>query len=84
MDIHAFSIMDRKSTTSAQFTGTFGPQRSQYRPDMPFWRLQGDGFWQLHNAEALLNSREQPTTASEGTERIPTLQAVSMNSTTPW
>lgn len=29
----------------------FGPQRSQYRPDMPFWRLQGDGFWQLHNAE---------------------------------
>ena len=28
----------------------FGPQRSQYRPDMPFWRLQGDGFWQLHNA----------------------------------
>lgn len=23
----------------------FGPQRAQYRPDMPFWRLQGDGFW---------------------------------------
>lgn len=22
----------------------FGPQRAQYRPDMPFWRLQGDGF----------------------------------------
>lgn len=29
----------------------FGPQRAQYRPDMPFWRLQGDGFWQLQNAE---------------------------------
>ncbi|MGS3341212.1 phosphorothioated DNA-binding restriction endonuclease [Citrobacter amalonaticus] len=29
----------------------FGPQRTQYRPDMPFWRLQGDGFWQLQNAE---------------------------------
>ena len=29
----------------------FGPQRSQYRPDMPFWRLQGDGFWELQNAE---------------------------------
>jgi putative restriction endonuclease len=22
----------------------FGPQRRQYRPDMPFWRLKGDGF----------------------------------------
>lgn len=22
----------------------FGPQRSHYRPDMPFWRLQGDGL----------------------------------------
>lgn len=29
----------------------FGPQRAQYRPDMPFWRLQGDGFWELRNAE---------------------------------
>ncbi|EKS7428449.1 TPA: HNH endonuclease [Enterobacter cancerogenus] len=29
----------------------FGPQRAQYRPDMPFWRLQGDGFWELQNAE---------------------------------
>lgn len=29
----------------------FGPQRAQYRPDMPFWRLQGDGFWELNNAE---------------------------------
>lgn len=25
----------------------FGPQRAQYRPDMPFWRLKGDGFWEL-------------------------------------
>lgn len=22
----------------------FGPQCTQYRPDIPFWRLQGDGF----------------------------------------
>ncbi len=29
----------------------FGPQRRQYRPDMPFWRLKGDGFWELHNSE---------------------------------
>lgn len=20
-------------------------------PDMPFWRLKGDGFWELQNAE---------------------------------
>lgn len=40
----------------------FGPQRSQYRPDMPFWRLQGDGFWQLHNAElcSTAGSSRQP------------------------
>ncbi|EKT6180559.1 HNH endonuclease, partial [Escherichia coli] len=40
----------------------FGPQRSQYRPDMPFWRLQGDGFWQLHNAElcSTAGSNRQP------------------------
>jgi len=29
----------------------FGPQRAQYRPDMPFWRLKGDGFWELENDE---------------------------------
>lgn len=29
----------------------FGPQRREYRPDMPFWRLRGDGFWELENAE---------------------------------
>ncbi|EAA4812442.1 HNH endonuclease [Shigella boydii] len=40
----------------------FGPQRSQYRPDMPFWRLQGDGFWQLHNAKlcSTTGSSRQP------------------------
>lgn len=40
----------------------FGPQRSQYRPDMPFWRLQGDGFWQLRNAElcSTAGSSRQP------------------------
>ncbi|MCO0615653.1 hypothetical protein M8756_20570 [Lutimaribacter sp. EGI FJ00015] len=29
---------------------------------MPFWRLQGDGFWQLHNAElcSTAGSSRQP------------------------
>ncbi|ENG2552272.1 TPA: HNH endonuclease [Citrobacter farmeri] len=42
----------------------FGPQRPQYRPDMPFWRLQGDGFWQLKNAErcSTFGSSQQPPT----------------------
>lgn len=40
----------------------FGPQRAQYRPDMPFWRLQGDGFWELQNAErcSTAGSSKQP------------------------
>lgn len=29
----------------------YGPQRRDQRPDMPFWRLKGDGFWELHYAE---------------------------------
>lgn len=33
----------------------FGPQRADYYPNMPFWRLQGDGFWQLINTESCIN-----------------------------
>jgi len=29
----------------------FGPQRKTHYPNMPFWRLKGDGFWDLQNAE---------------------------------
>lgn len=29
----------------------YGPQRHDQRPDMPFWRLKGDGFWELQNAD---------------------------------
>lgn len=29
----------------------YGSQRRDQRPDMPFWRLKGDGFWELKNAE---------------------------------
>ena len=40
----------------------FGPQRRQYRPDMPFWRLKGDGFWELHNSDqcSTQGSRQPP------------------------
>lgn len=29
----------------------FGPKRRTHYPTMPFWRLQGDGFWELQNTE---------------------------------
>ncbi|CQR79045.1 phosphorothioated DNA-binding restriction endonuclease [Enterobacter hormaechei] len=29
----------------------FGPQRKTHYPNMPFWRLRGDGFWDLKNTE---------------------------------
>lgn len=29
----------------------FGPARREHYPMMPFWRLKGDGFWALKNAE---------------------------------
>lgn len=40
----------------------FGPPRREYRPDMPFWRLKGDGFWALKNAQkcSKQNSTQPP------------------------
>ncbi|WP_151993962.1 phosphorothioated DNA-binding restriction endonuclease [Buttiauxella massiliensis] len=40
----------------------YGPQRREQRPDMPFWRLKGDGFWELQNAElcSTTGSRQPP------------------------
>ncbi|EHJ1672205.1 HNH endonuclease [Salmonella enterica] len=40
----------------------YGPQRRDQRPDMPFWRLKGDGFWELQNAElcSTKGSRQPP------------------------
>nr|WP_218056532.1 HNH endonuclease [Gilliamella apicola] len=32
-----------------------GPQRTHYYPNMPFWRLKSDGFWQLINTENCIN-----------------------------
>ncbi|HAD6299084.1 TPA_asm: HNH endonuclease [Salmonella enterica subsp. enterica serovar Typhi str. CT18] len=40
----------------------YRPQRREQRPDMPFWRLKGDGFWELQNAEfcSTSGSRQPP------------------------
>lgn len=34
-----------------QLLTDFGPKRRIQYPTMPFWRLKGDGFWELKNAE---------------------------------
>jgi putative restriction endonuclease len=39
-----------------ELLNSFGPQRKTHYPNMPFWRLKGDGFWQLENAEFSLRS----------------------------
>jgi len=31
----------------------FGPFRQSYHPEYPFWRLQGDGIWELENTDQL-------------------------------
>mgnify|MGYP002640808873 CR=1 FL=1 len=32
----------------------FGPVRKAYHPEFPFWHLQSDGFWHVHEREELL------------------------------
>ncbi|WP_392553275.1 hypothetical protein RHO14_05295 [Orbus wheelerorum] len=40
----------------SQLLKDFGPQRADYYPNMPFWRLQKEAFWQLTNIENCINS----------------------------
>lgn len=43
---------------------SFGPARKRHYPNMPFWRLKGDGFWQLENTQSCLDPQKesnQPT-----------------------
>ncbi len=34
-----------------ELLNNFGPKRKNHYPTMPFWRLRGDGFWELQNTE---------------------------------
>lgn len=40
----------------------FGPQRKSHYPNMPFWRLKGDGFWEHLNTErySIMGSKQPP------------------------
>ncbi|HEM7145543.1 TPA: HNH endonuclease [Providencia stuartii] len=42
---------------------SFGPYRREYYPNMPFWRLKRDGFWDLQNTEEyeLKKGNKQPS-----------------------
>jgi len=42
----------------------FGPQRSIYHPEYPFWRLKNDGFWMVNNDEKC-KSRKSNTDPSK-------------------
>ncbi len=42
----------------------FGPQRSIYHPEYPFWRLKNDGFWTVNNDEEC-KSRKSNTDPSK-------------------
>jgi putative restriction endonuclease len=43
----------------------FGPSRSSYHPEYPFWRLQNDGVWEVHSAGPL-RPRKGHTDPSKG------------------
>ena len=34
----------------------FGPPRSHYRPEYPFWRIQKDGIWNLKNINEMIEN----------------------------
>ncbi len=43
----------------------FGPHRSIYHPEYPFWRLKNDGFWTVNNDEEC-KSRKSNIDTSKG------------------
>lgn len=42
-----------------ELLNSFAPQRKTQYPNMPFWRLKGDGFWQLENAEPCTDRQKE-------------------------
>ena len=51
----------------------FGPQRKHYYPNMPFWRLKNDGFWQLINFENCTNpisTSKEPTSKTLASHQV--------------
>ncbi len=40
----------------SQLLQDFGPSRTSYRPELPFWHLQSDGIWEIPNTTGVLSS----------------------------
>lgn len=40
-----------------QLLRDFGPPRTSYHPEYPFWRLQNDGVWEVDNPQRLVTLR---------------------------
>lgn len=43
----------------------FGPNRKNYHPEYPFWRLQKDGIWEVHGAENITLTKSGDARKSE-------------------
>ncbi|MGR8918186.1 MAG: phosphorothioated DNA-binding restriction endonuclease [Gammaproteobacteria bacterium] len=43
---------------------TYGPQRSSYHPENPFWHLQSDGFWLVRDAARIRRKRDGRSVSS--------------------
>lgn len=43
----------------------FGPERSHYHPEYPYWRLQTSGFWKIENGD-LVEPRKSNTDPTPG------------------
>lgn len=56
----------------------FGPTRKSYHPEFPFWHLQTDGFWKVHDARAL-----QKKTGGNSPSRMTLLKADASGSVNP-
>lgn len=59
-----FNYNTEIQTSLLDLLNSFGPHRKTQYPNMPFWRLQGDGFWQLKNTEGCTdpeNKTKEPT-----------------------
>lgn len=46
-----FNYGDEIHEPLTQLLAEFGPKRRDYYPNMPFWRLRTDGFWELENTD---------------------------------
>ncbi len=57
----SYSTVERRLTRLLQ---DYGPARTSYRPNYPFWRLQSDGIWQVSSSTPLTPNAAGDVSAS--------------------